>query len=120
MEKKIYLAGGCFWGTEHLFSLVDGVVKTAVGYANSNVANPSYEMVRTGGPGHVTQAALMGADIATVTWLALRMDAAMISTFSPFTVSAVKSELPMAVTTSSSCAMPSSEMSSNRPTNGEM
>ncbi|MBD5180153.1 MAG: peptide-methionine (R)-S-oxide reductase MsrB [Bacteroidales bacterium] len=51
MEKKIYLAGGCFWGTEHLFSLVDGVVKTAVGYANSNVANPSYEMVRTGDTG---------------------------------------------------------------------
>lgn len=48
MEKKIYLAGGCFWGTEHLFSLVDGVVKTTVGYANSNVANPSYEMVCTG------------------------------------------------------------------------
>lgn len=22
MEKKIYLAGGCFWGTDHLFSLV--------------------------------------------------------------------------------------------------
>ena len=20
MDKKIYLAGGCFWGTEHLFS----------------------------------------------------------------------------------------------------
>ena len=51
MEKKIYLAGGCFWGTEHLFSLVDGVVKTVVGYANGNVADPTYEMVCTGRSG---------------------------------------------------------------------
>lgn len=51
MKKKIYLAGGCFWGTEHLFSLVDGVVKTVVGYANGNVADPTYEMVCTGRTG---------------------------------------------------------------------
>ena len=51
MEKKIYLAGGCFWGTDHLFSLVDGVVKTAAGYANSKVAYPSYEEVCTGPTG---------------------------------------------------------------------
>ena len=51
MEKKIYLAGGCFWGTDHLFSLVDGVVKTAAGYANGKVAYPSYEEVCTGRTG---------------------------------------------------------------------
>ncbi|MDE6855976.1 MAG: peptide-methionine (S)-S-oxide reductase MsrA [Muribaculaceae bacterium] len=51
MEKKIYLAGGCFWGTDHLFSLVDGVVKTAAGYANSKVEYPSYEEVCTGRTG---------------------------------------------------------------------
>lgn len=49
--KKIYLAGGCFWGTEHLFSLVDGVVSTEVGYANSDVPDPSYELVCTGTTG---------------------------------------------------------------------
>lgn len=48
MTKTIYLAGGCFWGTEHLFSLVDGVVATTTGYANSLVANPSYKLVCTG------------------------------------------------------------------------
>lgn len=48
MIKKIYLAGGCFWGTEHLFSLVDGVVKTVAGYANSMVADPTYKQVCTG------------------------------------------------------------------------
>ena len=51
MEKKIYFAGGCFWGTDHLFSLVDGVVKTAAGYANSLVPYPSYEQVCTGRTG---------------------------------------------------------------------
>ena len=51
MEKKIYFAGGCFWGTDHLFSLVDGVVKTTAGYANSVVPYPSYEQVCTGRTG---------------------------------------------------------------------
>lgn len=51
MEKTIYLAGGCFWGTDHLFSLVPGVIATQAGYANSNVANPSYEEVCTGTTG---------------------------------------------------------------------
>ena len=51
MIKTIYLAGGCFWGTEHLFSLVPGVESTEVGYANSDVANPSYQQVCTGKTG---------------------------------------------------------------------
>ena len=41
--KKIYLAGGCFWGVEHFLSLIDGVVQTTVGYANSDIDAPSYE-----------------------------------------------------------------------------
>lgn len=41
--KKIYLAGGCFWGVEHYFSLIKGIINTRVGYANSNIINPSYE-----------------------------------------------------------------------------
>lgn len=48
MEKTIYLAGGCFWGTGHLFSLVPGVVDVEVGYANSVVANPGYRQVCSG------------------------------------------------------------------------
>ncbi|MDE5749958.1 MAG: peptide-methionine (R)-S-oxide reductase MsrB [Duncaniella sp.] len=51
MIKKIYLAGGCFWGTEHLFALVDGVTGTVAGYANSLIPHPTYEMVCTGRTG---------------------------------------------------------------------
>lgn len=43
--KEIYFAGGCFWGTEHLFQLIRGVVATEVGYANGKTKNPSYEEV---------------------------------------------------------------------------
>jgi hypothetical protein len=46
--KKIYLAGGCFWGVEHYFSLINGILKHDVGYANSNIANPSYQDVCKG------------------------------------------------------------------------
>ena len=49
--KKIYLAGGCFWGTEHLFSLVDGVEKTVAGYANSRIPDPTYKEVCSGRTG---------------------------------------------------------------------
>lgn len=51
MIKTIYLAGGCFWGTAHLFSLVPGVSDTTAGYANSSVPDPSYEQVCTGTTG---------------------------------------------------------------------
>ena len=50
-RKKIYFAGGCFWGTEHLFSLVAGVVGTEVGYANSRVPYPEYKEVCSGQTG---------------------------------------------------------------------
>lgn len=49
--KTIYLAGGCFWGTEHFFSLVPGVRETEVGYANSNVPDPTYREVCSGATG---------------------------------------------------------------------
>lgn len=46
--KDIYLAGGCFWGIEEYFSRIEGVTDTEVGYANSKVENPSYELVCSG------------------------------------------------------------------------
>lgn len=46
--NEIYLAGGCFWGTEHFVKQIDGVIETEVGYANSNTPDPTYEEVCTG------------------------------------------------------------------------
>lgn len=45
--KEIYFAGGCFWGTEHFFKQIRGVIETEVGYANGNIENPTYEEVYT-------------------------------------------------------------------------
>lgn len=50
-KSTIYLAGGCFWGTEHLMKLVPGVVSTETGYANSQVESPTYRQVCTGRTG---------------------------------------------------------------------
>ena len=44
MEKAIYLAGGCFWGVERYYQLLEGILDTEVGYANGNFANPTYEI----------------------------------------------------------------------------
>ncbi len=51
--KEIYLAGGCFWGLEAVMKRVMGVVETQVGYANSELENPTYEDVCTGKTGAV-------------------------------------------------------------------
>lgn len=48
MIKTIYLAGGCFWGVQAYFSLIDGICETFTGYANGNCENPTYEKVCTG------------------------------------------------------------------------
>jgi len=50
--KKIYLAGGCFWGTEKYISLIPGVISTEVGYANGKTENPTYEEVCRQSTGH--------------------------------------------------------------------
>jgi methionine-S-sulfoxide reductase len=49
--KEIYLAGGCFWGTEHYFKQIRGVLNTEVGFANGVGENPSYKQVKTGTTG---------------------------------------------------------------------
>ena len=50
--KEIYLAGGCFWGTEKYLANMNGIVKTDVGYANGNTENPTYKEVCHNNTGH--------------------------------------------------------------------
>jgi peptide-methionine (S)-S-oxide reductase len=49
---KAYFAAGCFWGIEKKFSLLTGVLKTAVGYMGGDWATPTYQQVCTGETGH--------------------------------------------------------------------
>ena len=51
MDREIYFAGGCFWGTEHFFKQINGVTATQVGYANGNIEDPTYEQVYTDSTG---------------------------------------------------------------------
>ena len=52
MTRTIHLAGGCFWGTEHLFRGLSGVTDVVSGYANGSVPNPTYEQVYTDTTGY--------------------------------------------------------------------
>ncbi len=42
MNKKIVLAGGCFWGLEDLLKKQIGIINTTVGYTGGTIKNPSY------------------------------------------------------------------------------
>jgi peptide methionine sulfoxide reductase msrA/msrB len=46
------LAGGCFWGMEHILHSQPGVLATQTGYAGGKMADPKYEDVSTGDTGH--------------------------------------------------------------------
>ncbi|MDD2375669.1 MAG: peptide-methionine (S)-S-oxide reductase MsrA [Eubacteriales bacterium] len=50
--KKIWLAGGCFWGVEAYMSRVPGVADVTVGYANGKTENPTYQDVCYNNTGH--------------------------------------------------------------------
>ncbi len=44
--REIYLAGGCFWGTEEYFRCIKGVLNTSVGYANGNTETTNYKELK--------------------------------------------------------------------------
>lgn len=46
--KKVYIAGGCFWGMEDLFRKRPGILDTEVGYLGGENDNPTYKYH----PGH--------------------------------------------------------------------
>lgn len=43
--STIYLAGGCFWGTQKFFDQFEGVISTETGYANGPDTAPTYQDV---------------------------------------------------------------------------
>lgn len=72
-RKEIYLAGGCFWGTEHFFKQINGVVNTEVGFANGSTDNPTYKEVYTDTTGYAETVRIeYDADVADLQFL-LRM-----------------------------------------------
>jgi peptide-methionine (S)-S-oxide reductase len=55
METKREVAvfgGGCFWCTEAVFKMLDGVASVLPGYAGGTTSDPTYEEVSTGATGH--------------------------------------------------------------------
>ena len=52
VQNVIYLAGGCFWGLEHLMQSIPGVIDAKSGYANGTCrAGADYETVCKGDTG---------------------------------------------------------------------
>lgn len=65
--RHAVFAGGCFWGVQHHFGKMEGVVRTLVGYTGGEETSPSYHDVRNHMTHHV-EAVLVEYDPAKVTY----------------------------------------------------
>lgn len=50
--ERILVGMGCFWGVERCFWQLDGVYRTAAGYAGGTTDAPDYQQVCSGATGH--------------------------------------------------------------------
>lgn len=51
-SETIFFGSGCFWCTEAVFSMIEGVKSTYPGYAGGTTSSPTYEQVCSGTTGH--------------------------------------------------------------------
>lgn len=52
MKKVAVFAGGCFWCTEAVFNMLNGIISAKPGYTGGTVKNPTYEQVSSEETGH--------------------------------------------------------------------
>jgi peptide-methionine (S)-S-oxide reductase len=52
MPKEAVFGGGCFWCTEAVFKMLEGVRSVTPGYAGGHTENPTYSQVCRGDTGH--------------------------------------------------------------------
>jgi peptide-methionine (S)-S-oxide reductase len=58
--EQATLGGGCFWCTEAVFTILEGIIDVRPGYSGGHVANPTYEQVCGKKTGH--------AEVAQITF----------------------------------------------------
>jgi len=51
-KDELIVGGGCFWCTEAVFELLNGVDSVESGYANGEIPNPTYRDICTGDTGY--------------------------------------------------------------------
>ena len=68
--RRAYFASGCFWGVEHRFQQLDGVLDVVSGYQGGMAESPTYDQVCSGTTGHAESVEVI-YDPARITFSAL-------------------------------------------------
>jgi len=51
-REKATFGAGCFWGVEHIYRQIPGVIEAYSGYAGGATERPTYRQISTGQTGH--------------------------------------------------------------------